>query len=33
MNILEFCFSKAWGGLEIYVTTFANEFKKEKIIF
>ena len=27
MNILEFCFSNAWGGLEIYVTTFANEFK------
>ena len=30
MNILEFCFSNAWGGLEIYVTTFANEFKKRE---
>ncbi|MCJ7552751.1 MAG: glycosyltransferase family 4 protein [Ignavibacteriaceae bacterium] len=28
MNILEFCFSNAWGGLEIYVGTFAKQFKK-----
>ena len=28
MNILELCFSTAWGGLEIYVNTFVTEFKK-----
>lgn len=28
MNILELCFSTAWGGLEIYINTFATEFKK-----
>lgn len=28
MNILELCFSTAWGGLEIYVTTFVYEFAK-----
>lgn len=28
MNILELCFSTAWGGLEIYVNTFVTEFTK-----
>jgi glycosyltransferase involved in cell wall biosynthesis len=28
MNIIELCFSKAWGGLEIYVANFAREFSK-----
>ena len=28
MKILELCFSKSWGGLEIYVSTFAKEFNK-----
>ncbi|MBK7228041.1 MAG: glycosyltransferase family 4 protein [Ignavibacteriales bacterium] len=28
MNILELCFSTAWGGLEIYINTFVNEFRQ-----
>ena len=28
MTILELCFSEAWGGLEIYVSTFAKRFAK-----
>ena len=28
MNIIELSFSKAWGGLEIYVGVFAKEFAK-----
>lgn len=28
MNILELCFSNAWGGLEIYVGNYAREFSK-----
>jgi len=28
MNILELCFSTAWGGLEIYINTFVNVFRQ-----